>query len=423
MNRVACFRQSECCIAKPFPCDKNSSLRVVVKNTTAENVVVNPQGAQGLSGARASWWYLGIASNPNITPPTFGPRPFQANDFYLQSTTGQIWRFNGTVWQLVANNAGIQGADGNMWYRAPVDPVDGVILVPPQTDGDVWWNTTTNDVFIYDANLDQWIFRQNITGPPGDPDIRGSLYWYTGSVPPTPPLPFPRFDDIWLDTPVNMDMYQNTNPADTPANWTLLYSIKGPPGDTGPPGAVGAQGPTNTSAAPNCWSVQFNTHMNDLIFTGPGDGGFGGINDGWATGVISPTTIVPILSNPPASLDAGKGAFTLLYEGVYLIHYMIQGKSTNPFIEISSVLVNSLMHSVNIAGSSEAKKTSEFTGDKVFTYENSVVLNNTNVGFEFELGVRGVPLEEEADIFFLFDGNFPSESITATVSVVLLQLH
>lgn len=402
-NRVSCYRQNQCCVAISI---QNESLRL-------------PQrGPRGLQGARASWWYLGLAANPNIVPPTSGPRPFLANDLYLQTTTGAIWAYNGTLWQLVGNNAGQMGTEGGMWYIETTDPVNGVILVPPQIQGDVWWNTVSNNIWVYDATLEQWIFRQNIKGPPGNDSPRGALFWYTGTTPPVAPIPPPRYSDIWLDTtPANMDMYQNMNTMSPPPNWVFLYSIKGPTGDTGGQGPVGPTGPPNTSAQPNCWAVQFITRTTQFPTIVEADAGFGAIDVGWQQGVVSPTQITPFLSNSPATLSINDdGIFRLSFTGVYLIHYMFQGQPLMANLDVSGILVHYPTQTTDIPGSVRTK--GDLPESNVNSFANSVV-GYFVAGFQFRLGIR---IPEQAGAVYSINGpTVGDNAVVASVSVVYLQ--
>ncbi|MCK1668661.1 collagen-like protein [Bradyrhizobium sp. 153] len=229
-------------------------------------------GPAGADGARGSLWYENAGPPGNIS----GQAP---NDVYLNTTNGEVYRRDATVWTLVGSIKGPQGpsgadglngtdgadgARGSLWYENTGAP--GVIT--GQAQNDVYLNTTTGDVYRRGASA--WTLVGNIrgpqgpagadgapgdTGPKGDTGARGSL-WYNGTGAPGT-IAGQADGDEYLDAATG-DVYARSAGA-----WSKVGNIKGPAGTGGGGGAGGG------GMARNTWTFDAVTTDSD-----PGAGKF-----------------------------------------------------------------------------------------------------------------------------------------------------
>lgn len=83
-----------------------------IKGADGENGADGKDGADGTNGKdgaegeRGNGWYSGNAY------PTVGS-VYRAGDLYLNTATGDVYRFNGTIWSLMGNLMGPKGEDGS----------------------------------------------------------------------------------------------------------------------------------------------------------------------------------------------------------------------------------------------------------------------------------------------------------------------
>jgi hypothetical protein len=83
-----------------------------IKGADGENGADGKDGADGTNGKdgaegeRGNGWYSGNAY------PTVGS-VYRAGDLYLNTATGDVYRFNGTMWSLMGNLMGPKGEDGS----------------------------------------------------------------------------------------------------------------------------------------------------------------------------------------------------------------------------------------------------------------------------------------------------------------------
>lgn len=162
-----------------------------------------PAGPKGDPGARGSTWTNGT-SNPTSTS------GYIANDKYLNTTTGQVFNFNGTSWQEVGSIRGPQGIQGQ---QGPVGPQG----------------------------------QQGIQGPKGDTGPAGPAFVIGGKVANEGQLPAPSTlaDNIAYlvgnDTD-GYDLYVQLQDTQTWQNVGKVEVVEGLPGDPGPQGPQGPQG-------------------------------------------------------------------------------------------------------------------------------------------------------------------------------------
>jgi len=132
----------------------------------------NIKGANGTSGTDGSVWYSGVVYPPIGT--------FLPTDFFLDTTNGYVYQYDGTTWiyQLTIVGTGIAGS---VWYNGSGAPST------LQTDGDYYLNNDSGDV--YQQQSGAWVYVTNIKGATGDNGTNGanSVNWlFNGEVNPLP---------------------------------------------------------------------------------------------------------------------------------------------------------------------------------------------------------------------------------------------
>lgn len=145
----------------------------------------------GPTGARGSNWYTGTGAPGTITGQASG-------DFYLDTATGNVYRYNGTSWVLqgsILGPTGATGTRGSDWFTGTGAPgtVTGAI------SGDFYLDTGGTGNF-YKYNGTSWALQGSLIGPTGA--AGASSTWRVGSGVPASGLG------------VNGDMYLNTATGD-----------------------------------------------------------------------------------------------------------------------------------------------------------------------------------------------------------------
>ena len=189
---------------------------------TAIGNIRGPQGTAGSggSGGTGSVWYDGAAV-PSSTTGIDG-------DYYLRSTTGDVYRKTAGTWWLTGNIKGAAGTAGSRWYSNPGAPSAGTGV-----DTDFYLNTTNGD--IYQKTSGAWLLVTNIKGAQGNTGTAGAAgsRFYSGSGAPS------------AGTGTNIDLYLNTATGDvyekTSGSWAVSGNIKGAQGNTGTAGAAGSR--------------------------------------------------------------------------------------------------------------------------------------------------------------------------------------
>ena len=123
-----------------------------------------PAGPTGNTGTRGSLWYLNAGAPTAILGELSG-------DCCLDSTTGNVYEYNGTTWVFVLNligPEGIPGTRGTIWFVGTTAPsgVTGVIA------NDIYLDTTNGNLYQYTD--DAWVLLMCIIGPQGIPGLTGS---------------------------------------------------------------------------------------------------------------------------------------------------------------------------------------------------------------------------------------------------------
>jgi hypothetical protein len=119
------------------------------------NGLAGPQGPAGTNGAG---WTFG-STNPTTAPPA-------SILFYLQTTSGQIFEWNGTAWVSIITT--IKGTNGNVWFSGAVPPV----TVPGAVANDFYLDTLTG--IIYKLVGVNWTSQLTIKGTNGAPGVNGT---------------------------------------------------------------------------------------------------------------------------------------------------------------------------------------------------------------------------------------------------------
>lgn len=145
------------------------------------------------------------------------------------------------AWSLIGNikgPPGPAGARGSNWTTSSTAPA-----APGELVGDQHLNSTTGDVFEW--NGASWAAKGSIQGPTGATGAPGSpgVKWFTGTG--TPTDPGSNSGDLYLDGNLG-DVFEwngtSWSPVGNLAGPVGPQGIQGPKGDTGNAGADGADG-------------------------------------------------------------------------------------------------------------------------------------------------------------------------------------
>lgn len=89
-----------------------------------------------------------------------GPALGNDGDYYLRTTTGDVYAKTSGAWDIVANITGPAGTAGSRWYNGTGVPAAGLGV-----NGDYYLRTTTNDVYAKASG--SWSVVGNFQGSPG----------------------------------------------------------------------------------------------------------------------------------------------------------------------------------------------------------------------------------------------------------------
>ena len=179
---------------------------VYQKSGGSWSVVANIKGANGTNGAT---WYNGTGT------PSAGLGV--NNDYYLNTTNGDVYQKVIGSWSLIGNIKGPAGTNGATWYTGSGAPSAGLGV-----NGDLYLSTTTSDV--YQKSGGSWSVICNIKGATGAAGAPGSV-WYNGSGAPSGATGIDG--DYYLNT-ANSDVYYKSG-----GSWSVVANIKGGNGANG----------------------------------------------------------------------------------------------------------------------------------------------------------------------------------------------
>jgi len=185
-------------------------------------------GSKGDPGASGSLWYS-YASTPLF--------PRNDNDQWLNTLNGDVYEYTLGDWALMGNIKGVTGNDGPSGSVGPAGPASiwtsgaGSPGGSGTNVGDQYLDTTSGDV--YQWNGASWSVTGNIAGPTGSTGSSGSVgssgspgsTWYSSAG---APYSSANYLDQYLDT-ASGDVYQ----CNGGSLWTKTGNIQGPSGSSG----------------------------------------------------------------------------------------------------------------------------------------------------------------------------------------------
>jgi len=211
------------------------------------------QGETGLAGSNGADGVIGSIWSSSDTE--LSDSVGVDNDFYLLTTTNNIYQKIEGIWTFVANISGTKGDvgspgdNGNMWFSGETEPIEAVT-------GDLYLNTNTYNVT--QKTDEEWVFIANIkggmgltgeTGAVGPQGVSGynGTHWYTGTIVPTATTPVSTLGSV------NGDLYLRTSTSDIykkiDGEWALTMNIMGAEGVDGAVGERGLTGATGATGA------------------------------------------------------------------------------------------------------------------------------------------------------------------------------
>ncbi|MBQ9786215.1 MAG: hypothetical protein IJW25_01990, partial [Clostridia bacterium] len=205
-----------------------------------EDTGVKAEAIDGTKGADGNTWAVGDEA----------PAVANENDMFLNNTTWEVYKYNGTTWVSVGNikgetgstgatgsqgpqgETGAAGADGATWLSGTGEPDAGIGV-----EGDLYLDTESCNVYI--KGTSGWAVAVNIKGEQGETGETGSTgatgeqgaqgaagadgaTWLHGTT--VPNIANGNNGDFYLDT-VNYNIYVKSANA-----WELLCNIKGADG-------------------------------------------------------------------------------------------------------------------------------------------------------------------------------------------------
>jgi hypothetical protein len=199
-------------------------------------IIANIKGADGDDGATGADGTDGATWSQGSGVPSGGA----AGDFYLRTSTYDVYQNIAGTWTIIANikgadgddgATGAAGQDGATWYQGSGVPSGGYV-------GDFYLRTSTYDVYQNIAGT--WTIIANIKGADGDDGATGAdgtdgtdgATWTSSSSAPSGGVD----GDFHLRTS-NWDVYKKTA-----GSWAVIGNIKGADGSAGATGAAGADG-------------------------------------------------------------------------------------------------------------------------------------------------------------------------------------
>ncbi|MBQ9786227.1 MAG: hypothetical protein IJW25_02050, partial [Clostridia bacterium] len=154
-----------------------------------EDTKVKAEAIDGTKGADGNTWAVG----------TTAPTQANTNDMFLNNTTWEVYKYNGTDWVSVGNIKGEQGeegpqgeagADGTTWFTgiAVSGTGNGIgVVVENAKVGDLYFNTNTYDMYVCLAeNIWGWMCNikgeQGVAGTTPTVEINNDGYWVINGV-------------------------------------------------------------------------------------------------------------------------------------------------------------------------------------------------------------------------------------------------
>lgn len=199
-----------------------------------------PQGEQGPAGIvtrgdRGSMWYVGTVEPGLFAPGVYDIQAFNAQDMYLNTSSGNIYQYTGSNWLPKGNitgprgSVGERGQRGSKWYSGSSNPTTSA-LPNAQTD-DMFLNTTTGNVYTRTAS--GWSNTGNIRGPQGEAGQNAVAVIIQSELASTDQLPPPDETDRSFAYIIDIDgvfhLFVITEDTET---GSLVWTDMGPHGGT-----------------------------------------------------------------------------------------------------------------------------------------------------------------------------------------------
>jgi hypothetical protein len=199
-----------------------------------------PQGTAGTNGAPGSVWYQGTTV-PSAATGING-------DFYLNTTTGDVYQKASGAWGLQGNIKGATGPTGPQGIQGAT----GAQGTPGATGAQGPTGAT------------------GATGPQGATGPAG-IGWVVQNRSPTASDSAYPVGQIWQDSATGQYYTLTTNP---PVVWSLQGNLTGPNGPTGPAGPTGTQGPTGAQGPTGTTGPQGTGWVTNTRDPVPADSGY-----------------------------------------------------------------------------------------------------------------------------------------------------
>ncbi|MFD1630456.1 hypothetical protein [Pseudopedobacter beijingensis] len=200
----------------------------------------------GMETGTSTFWYTGK------TPPSSSyPIDAKNQDLYLNTVTGDVYRYNGTLWGTPIGNLttgivgpkGEQGVQGLQGIPGPVGPKGD-----KGEAGDVGLQGEVGPVGPKgDKGADGDKGIQGDIGPKGERGDQGAL-WFTGEGAPGNTLSGLRTDDLYLNTKTG-EVYRYLVNGWSGVIANLTTGVEGPKGEKGDAGAVWFNGDGNPNTS------------------------------------------------------------------------------------------------------------------------------------------------------------------------------
>jgi hypothetical protein len=142
------------------------------------------------------------------------------NDLYLNTTSGDLFKFDGTDWKVDTSLKGEQGDAGTQFKTGTDDPEADPASPVAGVTNDLYLNTTTDEVFKFDG--EHWASVGSFKGKQGDAGTK----FKTGSTDPGTSVPGAE-NDLYLNTVTGKVFVLHGT------TWEDDGSLKGPGGEAG----------------------------------------------------------------------------------------------------------------------------------------------------------------------------------------------
>ena len=180
-------------------------------------------------------WYVGQTDPSLFSPGVYDVQAFNAQDMYLNSTSGVIYQYTGTQWLPKGNiigpqgSVGARGQRGSKWYSGTTSP--GQASLSGVQSGDMYLETDNGNV--YQSSGNSWFRISNIRGPQGEQGKNAVAVIIQSELESTDQLPPPDETDRTYAYIIDIDgvfhLFVITEDTET---GSLVWTDMGPHGGT-----------------------------------------------------------------------------------------------------------------------------------------------------------------------------------------------